>query len=204
MTPAEAVRRGLVVAAATESSFGLLADAGNPQALDLLLSLKPRGAAKSQALIVPDLAAFEALVSEVPPLARRLADAFWPGPLTLVLGADPTLDPRVVLDGGVAARVPGPSPASEIVREVQRPLTATSANLPGEPPALDDERVRETFAEAVRAKRLLVVPGRAPGGAPSSMVQIRGGEAARQSWKILRFGAIPEAELKRVLRADAD
>lgn len=198
MTPVEALRRGLVVAAATESSYGLLADAANPEALDRLLALKPRGASKSQPLIVPDSETFETLVTEVSPLARRLAEVFWPGPLTLVLEARASLDPRIVLDGGVAVRVPGPSPASEVLRALARPLTATSANLPGQPPALEEHQVTEVFADAIRSGVLHVVPGRAPGGAPSSMVQIRR-DRDRGNWKILRIGSIPESDLLRIL-----
>jgi tRNA A37 threonylcarbamoyladenosine synthetase subunit TsaC/SUA5/YrdC len=149
--------------------------------------------------VVPDLDAHRALVTELPELAARLARAFWPGPMTLVLEAKPGLDPRVVLDGRVAVRVPGPCLAADILREVARPLTATSANLPGSPPALDEQQVLEAFPEAVRSGHLCVVPGGAPGGAPSSMVQILRGAGGQDDWQILRVGSIADADLRRVL-----
>lgn len=189
------LKAGRVVAAATESSFGLLADAENPRALDTLLSLKPRGADKGQPLVVPDLASFRQLVGTLPAVAELLAQRFWPGPLTLVVEARAGLDPRVSLAGTVAVRVPGASPAAELCRAWGRPLTATSANPPGMAPALQATEVAEFFPEAVQDGDLALLGERAPGGAPSTLVRIDTG-----GWSVLREGAISAAAVSEALK----
>jgi len=195
-----ALDAGVVIAAPTESSYGLLADARNPLALDNLLSLKPRGPSKGQPLIVPDERVWRSLVARVPPNAERLAARFWPGPLTLVLPAQPkaALDARVLLNGTLAVRIPGASQAAQIVGAAGRALTATSANSPGTPPALTAEEVAEQFPEALRDGRLLVTGSRAPGGAPSTLVQFEGSK-----WTVLRAGAIGMTELSAALKRRA-
>src|SRR5690349_21439399 len=124
----EALSQGRVVAAPTESSYGLLADVRQPAALSELLSIKPRGNDKGQPLIAPSVQSWRELVQTPPEAALRLADRFWPGQLTLVVAALENVDTRVTLNGDVAVRVPGRSPAAEIVARYGAPLTATSAN----------------------------------------------------------------------------
>jgi len=189
-----ALGEGKVVAVATESSFGFLADIAQPRALDQLLSLKPRGADKGQPLIVPSVAAWRFLVGQVPPEAQLLTQRFWPGRLSIVLPVGSGIDERVTLDGTIAVRVPGPSPALDIVTAYGRALTATSANLPGRAPALDATELREQFGDAVRDGRLLVLEGRAPGGAPSTLVKL-----TAQGWQVLREGAILVSEIEETL-----
>ena len=190
-----ALDEGRVIAAPTESSYGLLADIANPRALDNLLSLKPRGSSKGQPLIVPDARVWRSMVEGVPPEAEWLAARFWPGPLTLVLPARAELDHRITLDGTIAVRVPGASEAQRIVRALGRALTATSANAPGAPPALTAAEVTEQFPEASTDGRLLVTGSRAPGGAPSTLVRF---EAS--NWTVLRTGAIGVGELTVALK----
>jgi L-threonylcarbamoyladenylate synthase len=180
------LRAGKVVALATESFFGLLADIESTSAIDCLLSLKPRGSDKGVPLLLPDAAGWSRLVGVVPPLAQRLGERFWPGPLSIALPALPEVDPRVALDGTVAVRVPGPSPALDLVRAFGSALTATSANLPGEPPAISDADVGLSFGAAIADGRLLVISGRSPGGRPSTIVVCRDERPL-----IAREGAIP-------------
>ncbi|HEY6727359.1 MAG TPA: L-threonylcarbamoyladenylate synthase [Polyangiaceae bacterium] len=196
----EALRAGRVVAAPTESSYGLLADVRQPQALGELLAIKPRGNDKGQPLIVPDAKVWRELVLAPSAHALRLAERFWPGPLTLVTPARDTLDARVTLNDCVAVRVPASCPAAEIVAQYGAALTATSANDPGAPPCLSAVEVGRVFDAAVRAGRLFVVPGTAPGGAPSTLVKL--GEGGEGSWRVIREGAIPSAALRRVLNSD--
>jgi L-threonylcarbamoyladenylate synthase len=180
--------RGRVVAIATESFFGLLADVTSTSAVDELLSLKPRGSDKGVPLLLPDRASWLTVTDSVPELADRLASRFWPGPLTIALPRKPELDVRLSLDESVAVRVPGESPAYELVRAFGRPLTATSANLPGQPPATRDAEVAASFGEAIGDGRLLVVRGTAPGGRPSTVVVV-----GTEGLRIAREGAISSA-----------
>ncbi len=191
-----ALRGGRIVAVATESFLGLLGDATLPGALDVLFSLKPRGADKGVGLLLPDRAAWAPLCVAVPPLAQRLADALWPGPLSIALAARAGVDARLLLDGRISVRLPGDSPAADLARAFGRPLSATSANLPGAPAATRSEAVRASFADAVRDGRLLVVDGSSPGGAPSTVVVVDG-EAA----SIVRDGAVPRSVLAGILGA---
>ncbi|MEO6599646.1 MAG: Sua5/YciO/YrdC/YwlC family protein, partial [Polyangiaceae bacterium] len=109
--------RGGVVAAATESYFGLLADITNPAAVEALFSLKPRGADKGVPTILPEARSWPALVAgPIPSLAQAFADALWPGGLSIALPASAVVSPRVALDGSLAVRLPGASPASELAR----------------------------------------------------------------------------------------
>jgi L-threonylcarbamoyladenylate synthase len=182
------LRAGRVVAIATESFFGLLADVESAAAITCLLSLKPRGADKGFPLILPDASSWTRLVDAIPPTAERLASRFWPGGLSIALPARADLDARIALGGSIAVRVPGPSPALDLVRAFAGPLTATSANLPGEPPATSDTAVRAAFAAAIDDGRLLVVAGTSSGGAPSTIAVLDGAGLS-----IAREGAIPAA-----------
>jgi len=182
------LREGRVVAIATESYFGLLADAGSGAALSCLFSLKPRGADKGVPLLLPDVSSWARLVAAIPPTAERLAERFWPGALSIALPARADVDARVALGRSVAVRIPGPSPALDLVRAFGRPLTATSANLPGEPPARSDAAVKSAFGAAIADGRLLVVPGSAPGGKPSTIAVLDGA-----GLRIAREGAVPAA-----------
>ncbi len=189
-----ALEAGLVVAAATETFFGLLVDATRPSALDALLRVKPRGADKGIPLILPDAASWTTLVGAVPPAARVLATEFWPGALSIALPALPDLDPRVTLDGSVAVRVPSPCSAAELARAFGKPLTATSANLPGEPPATEATEVLRAFGPAVGSGALLVLPGVSPGGLPSTLVSVSADGA-----RLVRAGRVPRTRVAEVL-----
>jgi L-threonylcarbamoyladenylate synthase len=189
-----ALGRGVVAAVATESFFGLLADVTSPAALDVLFSLKPRGSERGVGLLLPGREAWPSLVREIPEAARALADAFWPGPLTVALAAGEHVDPRLLVQGTLAVRDPGPGPAREVVLAFARPLTATSANLPGEPPAVRASEVERSFSSAIADGRLVVLPGESPGGAPSTLVAV---EAERV--RLVRRGAVSEDALLAVL-----
>jgi L-threonylcarbamoyladenylate synthase len=190
----EVLGAGGVVAAATETFFGLLADARRTSAIDLVFSLKGREASKGVALLLPSRDAWATLVMSIPPLAARLADRFWPGPLTLALPARPGIDARLTEEGTIAVRWGGPSDASRVVAAFRAPLTATSANLAGKPPAETADEVRAAFADAIIRQDLMVLSGRAPGGAPSTLVRVDEGRV----W-VLRRGQIGQSELAGVV-----
>jgi L-threonylcarbamoyladenylate synthase len=185
--------QGRVVATATETYFGLLADARRPDAIDRVFAIKERDRSKAVALLLPDRAAWQSLVGEIPAVAARLADRFWPGPLTIALRARAGLDPRLLVGETVAARYAGPSDASAIALAFGAPLTATSANLAGGAPCTSSDDVERRFAEAILAGDLAVVSGLAAGGAPSTLVAVEDGTV-----RIVRAGRIPENEIRSV------
>ena len=188
---------GKVVAAATESFFGFLADITNPRAVDALFALKPRGADKGVPTLLPSPAAWAALVAgDIPDLARAFAIAFWPGPLSIALPASPTVSPRVAEGGTLAVRLPGTSVAAELATRFGRPLSATSANLPGAPPATQSAAVEAAFADAIARGDLHVVPGASPGGAPSTVVAVTG-----ETYRVARVAAVPISALDAIANA---
>jgi L-threonylcarbamoyladenylate synthase len=178
----EVLRRGGVVACPTETWLGLLADARNEAAIERVAELKGRPADLPIALILPNTEALAEVAAEAPTAASRaLIEQHWPGPLTILVMAARSLSPWLTRDGKVGVRVPGPSPAADLVRAFGHPLTATSANRTGEPPirSIDD------LPDALRAGVDAVVPGLSPGGPPSTLV-----DATVEPIQILRAGAI--------------
>jgi L-threonylcarbamoyladenylate synthase len=179
---AAAIRRGEIVAYPTETYYGLAVDALDAAALERLFALKGRGENKASALLVADLAMFVELCTEVPPRAVALAKAHWPGPLTLALPARAGLPPAIVNDGCVAARVSSHRIAQALVAAVGRPITATSANPSGAPPVT---RARDLLSLFPDRDFHLLDGGETPGGAPSTLVRVRGDEVT-----VLRPGPI--------------
>jgi tRNA threonylcarbamoyl adenosine modification protein (Sua5/YciO/YrdC/YwlC family) len=175
------LRRGEVVSCPTETLQGLLADALSEPALARVVALKRRGG-EPIAVLVPDLEAAQALCAEeLAAPVRALAQAHWPGPLTLVLRARPGLPAALTAQGTIGVRVPGASPALDLVRAFAGPLTATSCNLSGQPAARTEAEVRAYFDGQLGA----IVPGDAPGGAASTVL-----DASGPVLRVLRQGAV--------------
>lgn len=178
---AAALKRGEVVAYPTETFYGLAVNALDELALARLRHLKGRDADKAISVLVtgPEMAA--ELCRSIPPLARRLMAAYWPGPLTLALPARKGLPPPLVSDGFVAVRESPHPTARALVAAFGGPITATSANLSGQPPATTPEVVEETFEGKCR----VLHGGATAGGAPSTLARVRGSRI-----EILRQGAL--------------
>jgi len=175
------LERGGVVACPTETWLGLLADARNERAVERVAELKGRPADMPIALLLPDARAVAEVAETPSSAAEALMQTYWPGPLTILLTARPDLSARLTRDGKVGARVPGPSPAADLVRAFGRPLTATSANKTGEPPLRSVEELSAALAEGLGG----LVPGVSPGGAPSTLI-----DSTTTPIEIVRMGAI--------------
>jgi L-threonylcarbamoyladenylate synthase len=167
----EVLRMGGIVAFPTETFYGLGAMAGSEEALSKLFALKDRSTDKAASLIVGTEEEAQRLAADIPPLAQKLMAAHWPGPLTLVLRAAEGLSGYITKEGTVALRVPGDSFALHLARAAGFPITATSANPAGEPPAETADDVESYFGDSVN---LLIDGGRAPGGKPSTIVDATG------------------------------
>ena len=157
---AEALRLGQVVLVPTETVVGLVAA---ERGLDRIHEIKGRDPDKPVALLCASPEEGFALAASVPPLARRLADLYWPGPLTLVLD-----DPA---GGTVGVRVPAGSVVQAVLAAYGKPLYATSANLSGEPPPKALREVDPRVSEAVD----LAVQGSPGSGEASAVVDLSGG-----------------------------
>jgi L-threonylcarbamoyladenylate synthase len=165
------------------------------KALERLFAIKGREPGKPVALIAADLTMAFAVAREVPAGARVLAEAFWPGPLTLVLPARDGIPAALIgVDGGVGVRVSSHPIARALAAGLGGPLTATSANLAGEPPAVEPDAARRALGNKVE---VFVEDGRLAGGAPSTVVAVDGA-----GMRVLRPGAVSERQLAAALKGD--
>ena len=178
----EILRRGGVVAYPTDTLYGLAVEPRRAAAVAKLFAIKGREAQVALPLIAADMQQVET-VGELGEIERRLARAFWPGPLTLVLAARRELT-AAALGGGhtVAVRVPAHTVARALAHAFGFAITATSANVSGAPATANPDDVHASFGDRLD---LLLDGGRAPGGPPSTIVRIdRGGPS------LVRAGAI--------------
>lgn len=131
---AEILRQGGLCAIPTETVYGLAADAYNPDAVAAIFTAKGRPQDNPLIVHICDMEMLQPLVKEIPPAARKLAAAFWPGPLTMILPKTGAV-PDIVSAGlpTVAVRMPADPAAREIIRLCGRPLAAPSANTSGLP-----------------------------------------------------------------------
>ena len=182
---AAVLRRGGVIAYPTETFYGLGALASDGAAVARLVRAKDRPDGQPLPLLGADLAQLEA-VARFDPLARRLATAFWPGPLTLVLPARPGLAPAIIGGGGtVGVRVTSGEVAAALAAAAGGALVATSANLSGQPPPTSIDQLDG----ALRGRLDAVLDGGAtPGGSPSTVVEVDGDRL-----RLLRAGVVPLA-----------
>ena len=179
---ADLILSGGVVAIPTETVYGLAADPFNADAVRRVFAVKGRGAEKALPLIAADVDQV-AQAAVLSPRARRLAERFWPGPLTLILEPAARL-PDVLTGGatGIAIRVTGHAVARALCAACERPLTATSANRSGQPPSARPDEVAAALGEELDA---LLDDGVTPGGAVSTIVDLTGDQPG-----LIRPGAI--------------
>ncbi len=185
--------RGLVVALPTETVYGL-ASLLRPEAVDGIFALKGRAAEKALPLQTDSVERALAWGFTLSAPARRLAERFWPGPLTLLLGR-PARCPRWFAPGSrlIALRVPDHPIVGALLRAAGEPLAVTSANPSGEPECLDSAEVARMFAHA--ANLLVVDGGHAPGGVASTVVDASGPEP-----RVMRVGPIRQAAIEEAWR----
>jgi L-threonylcarbamoyladenylate synthase len=187
-----ALRTGELVVYPTETFYGIGADALSLAALERIFAVKGREPDKPIALIAVDSVSAFDLARTVPDAARRLADAFWPGPLTLVMPARSGLpDALLGPDGGVGVRVSSHPAACALAAGLGHPITATSANLSGQAPAATLAAARNAFGPRIA---IYLEGGTLAGGAPSTIVAF---DSAR--FRILRAGAVSEDAIKAAL-----
>lgn len=169
-----------MVAYPTETFYGLGVDAFDVAALERVRAVKGRGE-KAISVLIDGEAMLARLCAEIPPRARALMARHWPGALTLALPARPGLPEALVSDGCIAVRQSPHPLARALVAGFGGPVTTTSANRSGEPPATTAAAVRAALGDACH----VLDGGPTPGGAPSTLARVRG-----DSIEILRAGAV--------------
>jgi len=144
-----AIARGALVVIPTDTVYGLAADAFSPEAVQRLLDAKGRGRQSPPPVLIPGIGTLDALAVDIPEPVRALVAEFWPGGLTVVLNAQPSLvwdlgDTR----GTVALRMPSNPIALDLLADTG-PLAVSSANTSGLPSAVDAATAEEMLGESV-------------------------------------------------------
>ena len=185
---AQVILEGEIVAIPTETFYALAADGLNAEAVSRVLEAKERETSKPTGLLVADEEMVASVAKRVPRTAVKLMNRFWPGPLNLVFDAVASLSPGILGDRmGVSVRVPASLPALGLIRILDRPITATSANRTGEDPPRTADQVIESLGDFLE---IVIDGGETRGGLPSTMVDVRGKRPI-----LLRAGAIPWEEI---------
>lgn len=169
---------GGLVAFPTDTVYGLGADPSRPDAAERICAAKGRERSKPLALLVADADTAARLAGAWPELAAKLAELYWPGALTIVVG-------------DIGLRVPASRLARELASRLGGSIVATSANRSGGP----EPRTAEEVAAALGQDVDLILDGGRTEGTPSSVVRV-----TAAGLEILREGAIPREELDRIAR----
>lgn len=190
------LRKGEVVALPTDTFYGLSVDPVNLHAVERIYQIKTRQKFKPLSLLIASLAQAYELVrdSDSAPMLDKLAERFWPGPLTIIVEAGTRLPLRSTANTGhVALRVPDAAIPRAVVERFGLPITATAANLQGASECTNAACVRDQLGELVP----LIVDGGPTGQTqPTTIIDLTLGEGR---WEILREGAIPTSEIVTVL-----
>jgi tRNA threonylcarbamoyl adenosine modification protein (Sua5/YciO/YrdC/YwlC family) len=187
----EAAKSGELVVMPTDTVYGIGADAFTPHAITALHHARSVTERVPPPVLVGSRHTLDGLVYSLPSAARELADAFWPGALTLYVEHSPSLQWDLGDTGGqVAVRMPLHPVALEVLREVG-PMAVTTANKVGRPAPTTAEEAREQLEYAVR---IYLEAGPAADPAPSTIVDVTGAVP-----RVLRAGAIPLEKLRDVV-----
>lgn len=186
------ILRGDVVAFPTETVYGLGASASNARAVGKIFTAKGRPATNPLIVHVASAREVDQVASEFPEMAQRLAERFWPGPLTLILPRAEAI-PRIVTAGGdtVAVRVPRHPVALALLRAVGVPIAAPSAN---QSTLLSPTRAEHVLRSLSGRIPLLLDGGPTPGGIESTVVDVHTDRP-----RLLRPGLIPVAQLESIV-----
>lgn len=187
----EAARMGRCVVLPTDTVYGIGTDAFSAAGVDALLAAKGRGRDMPPPVLIGDVAAVDGLATAVPSYARRLIDAFWPGGLTLVFRAQPSLAWDLGdTNGTVALRIPDDELTLAVLREVG-PMAVSSANRSGEPTVTTITEAGFAFGPAVD---VYLDAGVRNGDTPSTIL-----DCTKADPVVLRAGAISVEQLREVL-----
>ncbi len=193
---ASLIRRGRVIAVPTDALYTLVADPFNLRAVRQVYYAKGREIHRALPMLVRDTMMVEDLATEIPPRFRMLARRFWPGPLTIILPASPKVPLRATGNTGrLAVRQAKSAVCDELLARLNQPVIATSANVSGKPTCRSGI---EVFGE-MDGRVDLVLDGGPCEGMGASTVDI-----TEPEWKMIREGAITEAEIRDCLLAGED
>ncbi len=193
----QALGRGELAVLPTDTVYGIAADAFTPEAVDRLLLAKGRGRQSPPPVLIADTATLGALAAHVTEPVRALAEAFWPGALTIVLEANPSLSWDLGDTGGtVALRIPDQPLTIELLRETG-PLAVSSANLTGEAAARNVDEAQRMLGDSVT---IYLDAGEVAGdGTASTIVDATGLTNGGGVLRVLRDGGVSREALASLL-----
>jgi L-threonylcarbamoyladenylate synthase len=189
---ADILKHGGLVVFPTDTVYGLAALPFQAEYVERLYIVKGRNSARAIALLVPEPGDLARVSNAPSSTAMRLAERFWPGPLTLIVARDPSLPEVLSPLPTIGVRIPDHPVALELLR-ITGPLAVTSANLSGQE---NTTTAQEALSQLKGRVDLIIDGGRTPGGIPSTVVDCTGPETV-----ILREGPITEREIQNALAA---
>jgi len=188
---ADLIKRGELVVFPTDTVYGVGCDPYNTEALDQIYAAKGRSTQKAIPLLLSGFDSLNKVALDVPSTASVLGTAFWPGALTLVVPRRPELPRNLSGTDTVAVRVPNHEELRAMIRACGGAIAATSANLSGQPDAIDAHSAAAYLGDQVA---LVIDGGLTRGGVPSTVV-----DCTTSPPRVLREGAIPSAEILSAL-----
>ncbi len=190
----QCLQSGQVVGMPTDTFYGLAVDPVNLRAVESIYEIKSRMKHKPLSLLMATAAQAYELARDIGTNFDKLAERFWPGPLTVIVRAGSRLPLRSTANtGNVALRVPDAAIPRAIVEAFGLPITATSANLQNAPECTYANCVRDQIGEKIP----LIVDGGPTGRSlPTTIVDLSHGDG---HWQILREGAIPTYDIALAL-----
>jgi L-threonylcarbamoyladenylate synthase len=186
------LKSGGVIAFPTETFYGLGADARNEAAIGKIFEIKGRDFKNPILVVIGNRAHLDAFAADIPEKARKLMDRFWPGPLTIVFRAAPSVSPKLTAGSEkIGIRLSSHPIAMEISKKLGGPVTATSANLSGAP---ESSSAVEAISQLEGNLDGIVDGGHTPGGKGSTIVDVTVSPP-----KVLREGMIPSSLIQDTL-----
>ncbi|MFO7839811.1 MAG: L-threonylcarbamoyladenylate synthase [Desulfosalsimonadaceae bacterium] len=191
---ADIIAAGGLVIYPTRSLYGLGVDAQNPGAVKRVFEVKKRAPANPVSILISDRQVLDGFVEDISDTAERIMDRFWPGGITLVLRAK-TGVPGILTagTGTVAIRLPAHPAAAALAEATGSAITATSANLSGDP---GGRRIRDITRAVKEAVDLVLDAGTLEPGTGSTILDV-----TCEPPKILRHGPVTEEDLRPLLQA---
>jgi L-threonylcarbamoyladenylate synthase len=186
------LKNGGVVAYPTDTVYGLGACMTDINAVDRIFQVKGRPKGMALPVLLADKKQIAEIVTAVTPSAKRLADEFFPGALTIILPKSANV-PGIITGGGrtIAFRIPNHPVPLALVNGLGKPIVGTSANLSGQPSALTAAEVRTQIGDKID---MVIDGGKCPGGIESTIVDLSGEKPV-----IRRQGAISIEKLRKIL-----
>lgn len=183
-----ALQNRSVIAYLTDTLYGLGSDARSTLAIAKVFALKGRSAEKALPVIIGEKSMLPDYAGEISPTAEALIEQFWPGPLTLIFEASPTV-PMMLIGGTgkIAIRLPAARLACEIANGLGAPIIATSANRSGEPVAASARQIAEIFGKGLA---LILDSGPPLSSQPSTILDV-----TTQPPRLIRAGAVSAMEI---------